>query len=190
MIISKKGPLFVLEKEGEKTRFASVPSTLSLQTATRADAEAAFSAATTASAIDILGELDGDPVQRKKGPYGFYVKWDTMNIPCKVDDTQETIIEKIKQKQTQSQPKVDAEGNALPAEAPYERKVGDYTIKRGPYGLYFFKHTLKKVTFASFPQASDPDKVTPTDMPQLFQLAMNAKKHASGFKKKQPADTA
>jgi len=182
VVLSRKGPLLLKEESKE---FAALPNGTIFDTVTLQQAKNAYK---LKDGLD-FGSYEGKPLLKKKGPYGFYVKWDTMNIPCKVDDTQESIIEKIKQKQTQSQPKVDTEGNALPAEAPYERKVGDYTIKRGPYGLYFFKHTLKKVTFASFPQASDPDKVSPADMPQLFQLAMNAKKHASSFKKKKPVDT-
>ena len=174
VVLSRKGPLLLKEETKE---FAALPNGASFETVTLIQAKNAYALKLGTD----FGTYEGKPLLKKKGPYGFYIKYDTMNIPCKVDDTTATIIEKIKQKQT-AQPQVDAEGNTV---LPYERKVGDFTIKKGPYGLYFFKHTLKKVTFATFPQASDPDKVTAQDMPQLYQAALNAKKHAGKFKKKQ-----
>jgi DNA topoisomerase-1 len=72
MVISRKGPLFVWERPGQPTRFAKVPPTLSITTATRADAEAAFADAAAAAATEILGELEGTPVTRRRGPYGHY----------------------------------------------------------------------------------------------------------------------
>jgi hypothetical protein len=48
MVVSRKGPLFVWERAGQPTRFAKVPPTLSIMTATRADAEAAFAGAAAA----------------------------------------------------------------------------------------------------------------------------------------------
>jgi DNA topoisomerase-1 len=182
VVLSRKGPLLLKEETKE---FAALPPNSSFDTVTLIQAKNAYK---LKDGLD-FGSYEGKPLLKKKGPYGFYIKWDALNIPCKPEDTQESIIEKIKQKQTQSQPQVDTEGNAVEAPKPYERKVGDYTIKKGPYGLYFFKHTLKKATFASFPQASDPDKVTAQDMPQLYQLSLNAKKHAGAYKKKKPSDT-
>ena len=183
VVLSRKGPLFLKE---ETKDFATLPPTASFETVTLEQAKNAYAM----KAGTNFGIYEDKPLLKKKGPYGFYIQCGTINVPCKPDDTVESIIEKIKQKQAP----VDAEGKEV---KPYERKVGDYTIKKGPYGLYFFKHTLKKVTFATFPQGSDPDKVTAQDMPQLYQLALNSKKHAAAAagakaKKKQeqeqPAD--
>lgn len=165
VVLSRKGPLFLKE---ETKDFASLPPTASFETVTLQQAKQAYAI----KAGTDFGTYEDKPLLKKKGPYGFYIQYGTINVPCKPEDTVESIIEKIKQKQTPKE--VDAEGNTV---KPYERKVGDYTIKKGPYGLYFFKHTNKKVTFATFPQGSDPDKVTPQDMPQLYQLALNSKKH-------------
>jgi len=173
VVLSRKGPLLLKE---ETKDFASLPQNTSFDTVTLQQALKAYEM----KAGTDFGTYEGKPLIKKKGPYGFYIQYDDIKVPSKVDDTVESIIEKIKQKQGQTKT-VDAEGNTV---KPYERKVGDYTIKKGPYGLYFFKHTLKKVTFVTFPAASDPDKVTVQDMPQLFQAAMNAKKHASAYKKK------
>lgn len=160
VVLSRKGPLFLKE---ETKDFASLPPTASFETVTLQQAKQAYAM----KAGTDFGTYEDKPLLKKKGPYGFYIQYGTINVPCKPDDTVESIIEKIKQKQA-------TEGNAV---KPYERKVGDFTIKKGPYGLYFFKHTLKKVTFATFPQGSDPDKVMAQDMPQLYQLALNSKKH-------------
>jgi len=173
MVISKKGPLFVLEKEGEKTRFATVPPTLSLQTATRADAEAAFQAATTASAIDILGELEGDPVQRKKGPYGFYVVWRSINLSCKADETLETLGPKLLEK-------VETASTAI------HHVVGPYTIRNGQYGLYMYKATAsnRKPTFVSLPEATPWSSLTPEGADELYKHCLAAKKEKDKAKDK------
>ena len=167
MVVSKKGPLFVLEKEGEKTKFAKVPANLSLQTATRADAEAAFQAETAANTIDLLGELDGDPVQRKKGPYGYYVLWRSMNLACKVDDTLESIGPKLLEK-------------AESATTAVNHTVGPYVIRNGQYGLYMYKSVSsnRKPTFVSIPDATPWSTLTPEGAEQLYKYCMDTKKAA------------
>lgn len=161
VVLTKKGPLLLKE---ETKDFASLPQGSSFETVTLKQAQNAYE---LKAGLD-FGTYEDIPLKKKKGPYGYYIQYDKMNLPCKPDDTVESIIEKIKQKQNQEPSK----------EPAYERKVGDYTIKKGPYGLYFFKHALKKATFVTFPKTSDPDKVTAADMPALFQLGMNAKVHA------------
>jgi len=183
VVLSKKGPLLLKE---ETKDFASLPQGTSFETVTLQQAINAYKLKDGLS----MGIYEDQPLLKKKGPYGFYVQWNSINVPCKPDDNQETIIEKIKQKQSTNQPKVDTEGNLIQAEKPYERKVGDYTIKKGPYGLYFFKHTLKKAIFVSFPKDLDPDKVSVQEVPQLYQLASTAKIHAKKFaSKKKPSES-
>ena len=139
MVVSKKGPLFVLEVEGQKTRFANVPAHLSIQTATKEDAIAAFTdAAVTAG--ETLGDLEGSPVIRKRGPYGFYATWSGHNVNCKAEETLAEISPRLLEK---ANPKADA----------VDHQIGPYKIKRGPYGLYMFKTgTAKKPTFVSIPE--------------------------------------
>jgi DNA topoisomerase-1 len=171
MVVSKKGPLFVLEKEGEKTRFAKVPQTLSLQTATRADAEAAFLAAT--QAVDILGDLEGESVQRKKGPYGYYVTWRSTNLACSVDDTLESIRPKLLEKV----------GNASTA---VHHIVGPYTIRNGQYGLYMYKATSsnRKPTFVSIPDATPWASLTSEGAGELYKHCLAAKKEKAKAKRR------
>ncbi|NDE17581.1 hypothetical protein EBZ80_21910 [bacterium] len=175
MVVSRKGPLFVLEREGEKTRFATVPATLSLQTATRADAEAAFAAASTATSGDLLGELEGDPVVRRKGPYGHYAQWRTARINCKPTDTLTDLSARLMEKA------------APPAADAVDRQVGPYRIRRGPYGLYMFKQTEgvgRKPVFVGIPADTPWATLTPETAEQVYKLAVATKRAASGGPKK------
>lgn len=164
MVISKRGPLFVHEREGQPARFASVPPHLSIQTATRADAEAAFSAV----AGDTLGSLDDKPVSRKKGPYGYYAIWGDIRINCQQADTLETLEEKLRAKA------------APPPSDAVDHTVGPYRIKRGPYGLYMFRSTGaavgRKPTFVSIPADTQWATLTPESADQVYTLAAAAKK--------------
>jgi DNA topoisomerase-1 len=165
MIISKKGPLFVLEREGEKTRFANVPPTLSIATATREDAEAAFTAATQAVTGDLLGELDGQPIQRRTGRFGPYVTWGSITLNCTVEDTLETLGPKLQAK---------ASGDTV------DHTVGAYKIKKGPYGLYMFRTGTKtKPTFVSIPDTTSWSTLTPEGAEELYKHCAAAKKEAS-----------
>jgi DNA topoisomerase-1 len=169
MVVSRKGPLFVLEREGEKTRFAPVPATLSLQTATRADAEVAFATASTAISGDHLGDLDGDPVVRRKGPYGFYAQWRTARINCKPTDTLTDLSARLMEKA------------APPAADAVDRQVGPYRIRRGPYGLYMFKQTegSRKPVFVGIPPDTPWATLTPETAEQVYKLAAATKRAAA-----------
>jgi DNA topoisomerase-1 len=178
MVVSKKGPLFVLEREGEKTRFASVPANISLQTATRQDAEAAFASATKATEGEELGELDGQAVVRRKGPYGHYAVWGIHRVNCTEADTLDTISARLQQKA------------APPAEGAVDHQVGEYKIKRGPYGLYMFKVTAPgaktKPTFVSIPDTTPWHTLTPEGAGALYKHCLTAKKEATAAKKMAP----
>ena len=173
MVISKKGPLFVLETEGAKTRFASVPAGLSLQTATRADAEAAFGPSGPAGAGaggELLGAIDDAPVHRKKGPYGHYAEWKGKRISCKPDETFEEISSRL-----------SAAAAAAAAPDAVDHQVGPYKIRRGPYGLYMFKITTgaTKPRFVSIPAETPWSTLTPETAEQVYKLASAAKAEAA-----------
>jgi DNA topoisomerase-1 len=177
LVISKKGPLFVLERDGEKTRFANVPPTLSATTATRADAEAAFAAATQAVTGETIGELEGAPVVRHTGRYGPYVTWMTpaksVTMNCTADDTLETLTPKLQAK---------VSGDAV------DHTVGAYKIKRGPYGLYMFKTGSKtKPTFVSIPDSTTWGTLTPEGAEELYKHCAAAKKEVTASRAKKPA---
>ena len=156
VILSKKGPLLLKEETKE---FASLPPRSSYETVTLAQAKAAYESKDGL----LLGTYNDQDIMKKKGPYGFYVQYKDIKIPHKPEDTLESIIEKIKAKETPT-------GETSPP--VYCRKVGDFTIKQGPYGLYFFKHTLKKVSFVTFPSTADKDKVTAEDLVTLYKTGL------------------
>jgi len=146
VILSRKGPLLLKEATKE---FASLPRNTSFETVTLEQAQAAYKAK---DGID-LGQYGDDPILKKKGPYGFYAQCGTIKVPVKLEDTFETIVAKIQAKTTP----------ATDGAAAYERIVGEYKIKRGPYGLYFFRPAAKKTTFFKF-TGPDPDKATVTEL--------------------------
>lgn len=167
VILSRKGPLLL---RGEKD-FTSLPRGTSYESITLNQAKAAYEA----KAGEELGTHNDLPILKKKGPYGFYAQCGEVKVPYKPEDTLQTVIAKIEAK---SNP--HATGGA---EAPYERKVGDFTIKRGPYGLYFFKHTLKKATFVKF-TLSDPDKATTAELQDAYDKGAASAASRRRFKKK------
>jgi DNA topoisomerase-1 len=167
IVVGKKGLLFVLERDGEKTRFAEVPNHLSLETATREDAEAAFaSSAATAATGESIGELDGKPITIRNGKFGHYATWNSIRINCSADDTLETLTPRLQAK-------------ASPDAVNHE--VGPFVIRRGPYGLYMFKRasTTKKPTFVSIPDTTPWATLTPEGAEQLYKHFLDAKKTAT-----------
>lgn len=156
LVVTKKGPLFVLESENQKTRFAPVPSGLSVESATCSDAEEAFAIADG----ECLGDLEDAPVLRKKGPYGYYACWKDQRISCKADESLETIGARLISKGTDT----------------VDHTIGPYKIRRGQYGLYMYKVGGKgKPTFVSLPDTTDYAALTVEGATQLYKALKGAK---------------
>jgi DNA topoisomerase-1 len=169
LVVSKKGPLFVYEVEGQKTRFATVPAHISVQTATRQDAETAFAAATG----EYLGDLEGLPVTRKKGPYGYYVTWNEQRLSCKADDSLEELSPRLKTK---------VSGDTI------DHIVGPYKIKKGPYGMYMFKTGTKgKPNFVSIPDETPWSTLTPESADKIFKVCSTARARGARSQNKETA---
>jgi DNA topoisomerase I len=158
VILSKKGPLLLKEESKE---FAALPQGTSFDTVTLAQAQKAYAMKDGLP----FGVYKDQPITKKKGPYGFYAQWQDIKVPFKVDDTLETIVAKLEQK-----------ANPSPGAPAFERKVGEFTIKQGPYGLYFFKPAQKKVQFVSLPTTADKEKVTAEELTALYTAGLKAKK--------------
>jgi DNA topoisomerase-1 len=166
VILSKKGPLYVKEPAtGKKATFASLQSGVTFETATAQSAAEAFAKVTEQKAGDLIGMWETQEIRKKKGPYGFYVESDGIKLPVKGEETVEEIVEKLKAKRT-----------FAATEQAFSRQLGDFTIKKGPYGLYFFKHTLKRVTFVSFPKDLDAATITLSDLQVLYSNGLKKKK--------------
>jgi len=167
VIQSKKGPLYVREgaTKEEKATFAALGPGQSYETATKEQAEAAFAAKADERRGALLGHVEGHDVWKKRGPYGPYVEWKGVRLSVTPEMELDEIIAACKAK----------------AEGPvFSRIVGDYTIRRGPYGLYFYKHANKKPTFLSFPPALQAETVTSGEMATLYSATLAAKKTKKG----------
>lgn len=160
VIQSKKGPLYVKESADpkEKATFASLGPGQTFETATKEQAEAAF---TEVRRGEVIGTEDGHEIRKKRGPYGLYVEWNGQRLSVKPDMTLETIVAAL---------------TAKTEVVAYTRVVGEFTIKRGPYGLYFFKHGLKKCTFLSLPASIAAETCTAADLSAAYTVALAAKK--------------
>jgi DNA topoisomerase-1 len=170
VILSAKGPLFVKEPaagspKSAKASFAALLPSMTYESVTAEDAIVAFEAAAAAKAGEDIGELDGETIWKKRGPYGPYAECKGVRVPLKGDDDVERIKEKLV-----------AKISFATTETAYSRSLGEFTIKRGPYGLYFYKHTLKRVQFVKFPATMDPDKVTATDLTNLYSAGLASKR--------------
>ena len=178
VILSRKGPLFVKEpaEEGGKATFAPLPNSVTFETATIADAEQAFITAVDTAKGELIGTLgtgtDAQEIRKKKGPYGLYIECGQTRIPYK-GETLEQIQEKLQAKITFSQ-----------TETAFERKVGDYTIRKGPYGLYLYKHALVKKQFAKFTKTEAEAKtITATELATMYSAGLAAKRKKPFVKK-------
>ena len=121
--------------------------------------------ATAVAAAESIGELEGSPVTRKKGPYGYYVAWKEHKVNCKETETLEEIAPRLLAK---------TDVNTV------NHQVGPYTIRRGPYGLYMFKASVgakaKKPTFVSLPDTTAWATLTPESAEQIYKQFSKAKK--------------
>ena len=177
VILSRKGPLFVRDPPAGspktvKATFAPLPATTTFETATLVDATVAFRLAQETRTGELLGMLDTTEIRKKKGPYGWYAECGATRVPLKGTESLEDIQEKLK-----------AKISFATTETAYTRTLGDFTIKRGPYGLYFYKHTLKRVSFVKFPPTLDPDAVVLADLAGLYSAGLTKKRRAFPAKK-------
>ena len=170
VILSRKGPLFVKEPPAgapadAKAIFAPLPPSVTFESATLLDAQAAFAAAQQAQQGELLGMLEIQEIRKKKGPYGWYVVCGTTNMSLKGTETLEEIQEKLQ-----------AKISFATTETAFSRQVGDFMIKKGPYGLYFYKHALVKKTFVKFPATANAETITATDLAALYSAGIKSKR--------------
>jgi DNA topoisomerase-1 len=158
-VMSKKGPLLVQESavttgsanEGAKPTFYSFPPGSSLLTITVEEAKAWIAKLATDS---LVGEIDGKPVHKKKGPYGFYLEYNSLRIPFVDTDTPEQIAAKFAARKT----------------ASTATRIGPYHFAVGQYGPYMFKEGLKTRKFVSIPSTVDVKKLTVAEADALYAL--------------------
>jgi DNA topoisomerase-1 len=162
---TKKGVLLIKKTPGvEKAEFAAMPPTASAESMTQEEAEALFAA----KEGDSLGFLDEMPVLLKKGQYGQYVEWNGVRQSYKEGTEFEALCDQLKNKTGATQ----STDSSLPT---FIRQVGDYTIKRGQYGLFFYRGGAAKMVFAKFPPALAAETISATDCAAAYKLASEEK---------------
>jgi DNA topoisomerase I len=168
VVQSKKGPLLVRTKaDGTGDEFAQLPKGITAATTaqklTPTLIEAAFKESADARNGERMFEWNGEQVVKKKGPYGFYAQVGDIRVPLKAEDTEETIVAKLEAKQT-----------------AFQRTVGEFVIRQGPYGLYFMKKPTGKAKprFVSLHKDMNAETVTETELKELYAAPVKPKKRA------------
>ena len=145
-VMSAKGPLLV--QEGDKTSFYTIPADTDITSLTK---EAALE---LIRALEIkVGEYEGKPILKKKGPFGEYLAAGELKVPFVEGDTVEAIVQKFDAKK---------KGNAS------VMRVGPYIFKVGQYGPYMYKESLKKKVFVSVPSTINPRTLTEAEATALY----------------------
>ena len=167
---SKKGPLLLkesAEKKGEAT-FYGWPEGVSFGAITEEQVAAFVAAKAEGRVGEEVGAWDGEPILKKKGPYGSYVECNGVRVPWVDADTEETLVAKLEAK--------SEAGGVLHTLGPFE-------FRKGPYGVYFFKKETagKGRKFVGLPSAVDPKSLTLEAATKLFQDGLQAKARAAAF---------
>jgi DNA topoisomerase-1 len=184
VVQTKKGPLLVRPKAGAEdpkaVEFAPLPKGITAANAAEKLTDKLVAAAFAEAAEQKEGELlgtwgtEGEEIRKKKGPYGWYVQaGGDLRVPWKPEDTLETLVAKLEAKKE-----------------AFERIVGPYTIKKGPYGFYFYKKAAgstagKKPRFVGVPKSADPATITEAELDAAAAEPPKAKPAA--YKKKTKA---
>lgn len=171
-ILTKKGPLLLKESadgDKEKTVFYGWPAQSILVDAMTLSVAKEFIAKEAKKREgEELGLYEDAPVVVKAGPYGKYVIWKEIRVPYTEGMTLETVVEKIEEKKETS-----AQG----------RIIGAFEIRKGPYGLYMFKHALQGPArkFVSVPETLPLDTVTEATLVQVYQAGLQAKARGGAY---------
>lgn len=169
-VMSKGGPLLVLEaKEGKEVKevkgekahnthnthkpsFYTLPKDTNILELTR---EEALEFIETLESEQKVGEYDGKPIMKRKGPYGDYLESGVHKIPYNEEDTLELILGKFNTKKETSSKMTT---------------VGPYIFTIGQYGPYMYKHGLKKKIFVSVPPTINPKTLTVEEATALYNV--------------------
>lgn len=166
-VSSKKGPL--LMREGatkEDTVFFGWPAGIAFGDLTEEQAAAHIATIQAERDASVLGEHEGKPLTKHKGPFGSYVTWNGISVPYVAGDTVETLVAKA----------------AAKSQAVLHT-LGPFEFRKGPYGVYFFKKDVvgKARKFASLPTGLDPKVLTVEAATKIYQTGLQQKAKARAF---------
>jgi DNA topoisomerase-1 len=166
-IIIKKGPLLLKEsddKDKTKTIFYGWPVAVKFEDMTLEKAKTFIASTEKTKLGEMLGTIDDKEVLKKKGPYGFYVEYDGKKVSCKEESTFEEVKELLEKQ----------------AENPSKR-IGQFEIKKGPYGLYMYKWANPKKEFVSVSAGTNIDELTEGGCIALFQFGLQQKAKSKAY---------
>ena len=138
--------------KASKASFYTLPKDTNILELTR---EEALEFIETLESEQKVGEYDGKPIMKRKGPYGDYLESGSYKIPYNEDDTLEVIIGKFNTKKETSSKMTT---------------VGPYIFTIGQYGPYMYKHGLKKKIFVSVPPTINPKTLTVEEATALYNV--------------------
>ena len=160
-VMSKSGPLLVQEvadkadkgdkaDKKQKATFYTLPKDTNILEITR---EQALDFIKTLESEQRIGEYEGKPIMKHKGPYGDYLESGAYKIPYNEEDTLEIILGKFNTKK-QSAAKMTT--------------VGPYVFTIGQYGPYMYKQSVKKKIFVPVPLTINPKNLTVEEATALY----------------------
>ena len=161
-VMTGKGPLLL--KEGvtkEETVFYGWPAGKQFQSLGEQEARDFVAGVLQAKQGSALGEYNGHPVVKKKGPYGLYAECNGVRVNCLEDTSLEDIIQKLQAKQEN------------PA-----RTLGPFQIRTGQYGPYLMKSgasAKSKPVCISIPKGTDLDSLTAQQAGEIFEAGLKTK---------------
>jgi DNA topoisomerase-1 len=153
-VMSKSGPLLVQEGSDKKQKatFYTLPKNTNILEITR---EQALDFIKTLESEQRIGEYEGKPIMKHKGPYGEYLESGAYKIPYNEEDTLEIILSKFNTKK-QSAAKMTT--------------VGPYVFTVGQYGPYMYKQSVKKKVFVPVPLTINPKNLTIEEATALYKI--------------------
>lgn len=164
---TKKGPLLLIQGPGgeKDVKFLGWPAGVAFHELTQEQAVSFCEAAVKAREVQVLGTFHDKPIEKKKGPYGWYAQCGATKIPLQAGDTLEKIQDRLLEK-----------------EQSVLHTVGAFEFRKGPYGVYMFKKEAggKKPTFVSIPEGLDPKALTLEAATRIYTTGAEQKKNQTG----------
>lgn len=105
-----------------------------------------------------IGEWNGEPIEKKSGKFGDYLKCGEISVPFRMESVEET-VQRLEAKAAGSM-----------------KEFKEYTIRTGQYGPYIMKKGLKKPRFISVPKGIDVATITEKEVDALYKAGLDIKK--------------
>ena len=148
---SKKGPLLLIE--GPTTQFFGWPKGVTFEDITELQAQQHVQG-------HRVGEWNGQPIEHHTGTYGDYLQCGDVKIPFQEESLEET-IKRLEAKKV----------------GPI-KEFKNYVIRKGAYGPYIMKTSLKKAQFVSLPKGLSQESIaalTEKEVEALYRLGRESK---------------